>query len=62
MGFGELVLILIVVLLFFGASRLPALGAGLGKAVKSFRTATGSETPPAKGEKDAKETKDGGAG
>jgi len=59
MGFGELVLILIVVLLFFGASRLPALGAGLGKAVKSFKAAAGLEAPPAK---DDKSGKDGRAG
>ena len=55
MGFGELVLILIVVLLFFGASRLPALGAGLGKAVKSFKSAVGTEAPPAKDEKKGKD-------
>jgi sec-independent protein translocase protein TatA len=53
MGFGELVLILILVLLFFGASRLPAVGASLGKAVRSFRDATAGDpaaTPPAKPE------------
>jgi len=51
MGFGELVLILILVLLFFGASRLPALGAGLGKAMKNFRTSAGGGTRP-EGERD----------
>jgi sec-independent protein translocase protein TatA len=50
MGFGELVLILILVLLFFGASRLPALGSGIGKAMKNFKTAAGSEPPPGKDE------------
>jgi sec-independent protein translocase protein TatA len=51
MGFGELVLILILVLLFFGASRLPAVGAGLGKAIRSIKEGVGGErpdgTPPA---------------
>jgi sec-independent protein translocase protein TatA len=46
MGFGELVLILILVLLFFGASRLPALGSGLGKAMKNFKAASGGSTRP----------------
>jgi sec-independent protein translocase protein TatA len=57
MGFGELVLILILVLLFFGASRLPALGAGLGKAVKGFKAATGEGESPGK---DGADGEDGG--
>jgi TatA/E family protein of Tat protein translocase len=47
MGFAELVLILIVVLLFFGAGRLPAIGEGLGKAIRGFKDATRSAPPPA---------------
>jgi len=39
LGIGELVLILAVVLLLFGASKLPQLGAGLGQGMKSFRKA-----------------------
>ena len=45
MGFVELLLILILVLLFFGAGKLPALGEGLGKAVRGFKDATRSEPP-----------------
>jgi sec-independent protein translocase protein TatA len=45
MGFGELLLVLLVVLLFFGAGKLPAIGAGLGKAVRGFRDATRPEPP-----------------
>jgi sec-independent protein translocase protein TatA len=37
MGFGELLVILFMVLLFFGARRLPAIGAGLGKAIRGFK-------------------------
>ncbi len=33
----ELLLILAVVVLLFGASKLPALGAGLGQAIRSFK-------------------------
>jgi sec-independent protein translocase protein TatA len=39
LGFGEILLIAVVVVLIFGASRLPQLGQGLGESVKSFRKA-----------------------
>lgn len=38
-GMGELVVILLIVLIFFGARRLPDLAAGLGGAVNNFRKA-----------------------
>ncbi len=38
-GFGELVLILAVALLFFGARRLPEIGSALGKAIREFNAA-----------------------
>ncbi len=37
LGMGELVIILLIVVVLFGATRLPALGEGLGKAISSFR-------------------------
>ncbi|MEY4582598.1 MAG: hypothetical protein RL701_7301, partial [Pseudomonadota bacterium] len=36
-GFSELVVILLILILVFGASRLPALGEGLGRAIRSFK-------------------------
>ncbi|HET8724998.1 MAG TPA: twin-arginine translocase TatA/TatE family subunit [Anaeromyxobacteraceae bacterium] len=39
LGFGELLIILVVLVLLFGASKLPQLGQGLGESVKSFRKA-----------------------
>jgi len=39
LGFGELLVILFVVVLFFGTSKLPALGQGLGDGIKSFKKA-----------------------
>lgn len=36
-GFMELLLILIIVLIIFGAGKLPQLGEGLGKAIKGFK-------------------------
>ena len=51
LGFGEILLIAFVVVLLFGATRLPQLGQGLGESVKSFRKAFrevqgGDEKPP----------------
>ena len=37
LGMGELIVILLLVVVLFGATRLPALGEGLGKAISSFR-------------------------
>jgi len=39
MGLGttELILILVIVLVLFGARKLPEIGAGLAKGIKSFR-------------------------
>ncbi|WP_291441003.1 twin-arginine translocase TatA/TatE family subunit [Desulfovibrio sp.] len=39
-GMQELLLILVVVLLVFGANKLPELGGGLGKAIRNFRRAS----------------------
>ena len=37
MGFTELILILFIVLIIFGAGKLPQLGEGFGKAIKGFK-------------------------
>jgi sec-independent protein translocase protein TatA len=37
MGMGELIVVLIVVVLVFGANKIPALGDGLGKAIRNFK-------------------------
>ncbi|MGB2706166.1 MAG: twin-arginine translocase TatA/TatE family subunit [Candidatus Omnitrophota bacterium] len=39
-GFWELVLILLIVLLVFGAAKLPEIGRALGKAIREFKKAT----------------------
>lgn len=36
-GFWELVIILVIVLLLFGAKRLPQIGSAIGQAIKGFR-------------------------
>lgn len=43
-GMGELLIILVIVLLIFGAGKLPAIGDALGRSIKNFkRTATGED-------------------
>jgi len=37
LGFPELALILIIVIVIFGAGRLPQLGRGLGEGIQNFR-------------------------
>ena len=37
LGFTELILILAIVLIIFGAGKLPQLGEGVGKAIKGFK-------------------------
>ena len=47
-GMGELLVILFIVLLLFGASKLPEIGRALGKAIKEFKKA-GREIEDASG-------------
>lgn len=41
-GMGELVLILVIVTVVFGATKLPQLGDGLGRAIKNFKRSIAS--------------------
>ena len=36
----ELSIILVIVLIIFGAGKLPEIGSGIGKAIKNFKSAT----------------------
>ena len=38
LGWGEIVLIVLVILLLFGGKKIPELMKGLGKGVKSFKS------------------------
>lgn len=44
LGATELIIILIIVVILFGASRLPEIGRGIGEAIKNFKKST-SENP-----------------
>ncbi|MBS1765838.1 MAG: twin-arginine translocase TatA/TatE family subunit [Acidobacteria bacterium] len=50
LGFGELLLIGAVLLLFFGPSRLPELGKSLGKGIQEFKKASKELTDAVKDE------------
>jgi sec-independent protein translocase protein TatA len=46
LGPWELGIILVIVLIIFGAGKLPQIGDGMGKAIRNFKNATRKEDPP----------------
>jgi sec-independent protein translocase protein TatA len=38
LGWQELVIVLVIVIIIFGAGRLPEIGGALGKSIKEFKT------------------------
>ena len=40
LGIPELLIILAIIILIFGASRLPEIGRGIGKGIRNFKDAT----------------------
>lgn len=40
LGMQELIIILIIVIILFGATRLPEIGRGIGQAIRNFKKAT----------------------
>lgn len=62
LGMQELVVILIIVVVLFGATRLPQIGKGIGEAIKNFKKATNEpdeiDVTPKKPVADNKEASD----
>ncbi|MBI3351088.1 MAG: twin-arginine translocase TatA/TatE family subunit [Nitrospirae bacterium] len=61
-GMPELIIILLIVLVLFGANRLPEIGSGLGKAIRGFKKGMNEPseinvTPVNDNDKDKKEKK-----
>jgi sec-independent protein translocase protein TatA len=52
MGVGptELIIILVILLLLFGGSKLPSLAKGLGQSIKEFKNAAKDDPAPPKSE------------
>ena len=48
LGMPELIIILVIILIIFGAGKLPQIGDGMGKAIRNFKNATKKEDPPTK--------------
>ncbi len=46
MGLPELLVILAIIVLVFGASRLPKIGEGLGKGIRNFKKTIKEEDEP----------------
>jgi sec-independent protein translocase protein TatA len=42
-GMPELLIILVIILIIFGAGKLPQIGEGLGKGIRNFKKATTKE-------------------
>ncbi|UCE79826.1 MAG: twin-arginine translocase TatA/TatE family subunit [Nitrospiraceae bacterium] len=40
LGVQELLIVLVIILVLFGATRLPEIGRGIGQAIKNFKKAT----------------------
>lgn len=53
LGVPELLIILVIVVIFFGVGRLPELGGALGRSIREFRKATTEDDTPSTEEKEA---------
>jgi sec-independent protein translocase protein TatA len=68
LGVTELIIILVIILIMFGAGKLPEIGEGLGRGIKNFRRATRQpdeidvtpESESGKGDSDDGEVSGGG--
>ena len=55
-GMPELIVILVIIMIIFGAGKLPEIGGGLGKAIRNFKTSMSDpEKKDEKGEEDEEE-------
>lgn len=43
LGMPELIVILVIIVIIFGAGKLPEIGSGIGKGIKNFKKATRDE-------------------
>lgn len=57
-GMGELVVILLIVLVVFGANKLPGIGDALGRSIKNFKRASNNDDKDKDKDDDELEAKD----
>ena len=55
LGMPELVVILVIIVIIFGAGKLPEIGSGIGKGIKNFKNATKDEDAKKIDDKDDKD-------
>ncbi len=62
LGMPELIIIMVIIMVLFGAKRLPEIGSGLGKGIKNFKASLKEmkkeESEDASEEKDVKTIKE----
>jgi sec-independent protein translocase protein TatA len=56
LGMPELVIILVIIVIIFGAGKLPEIGGGIGKGIKNFKDATKDNEKKKEIDDDKKET------
>jgi sec-independent protein translocase protein TatA len=57
-GMPELLVILVIILIVFGAGKLPDIGGGIGKAIKNFKKATSDQAEAPIGKQSTDELED----
>jgi len=58
LGMPELIVILIIILIIFGAGKLPEIGSGIGKGIRNFKKATHEKTDEISSPEDKKTKSD----
>ena len=53
-GMMEILVLVLILIVLFGASKLPQIGRGMGEGIKEFKKAIKGDEPEAKGEPDKK--------
>ncbi|MBW1722484.1 MAG: twin-arginine translocase TatA/TatE family subunit [Deltaproteobacteria bacterium] len=57
-GMPELIVVLIIVLIIFGAGKLPEIGSGIGKGIRNFKKATQEKHEELSSPQEEKENKE----